>query len=103
MQPVKLAGVAAVAAEAADDLAVLALQDPHHVVDDVADDEVFLLRVAREMQRAGRTAFADRTVDKKLLDEFALLGEDLDAVAAAVADVDHAVVRNMRAVHRVGE
>src|SRR5579864_8533656 len=99
----ELAGVAAVAAERAYDLAVFAVENPNCVIGAVGYQNVLLLRVVRQgevinraARRIGRApdtaalgaARLRRGVHEETGDELSLLGEHLDAVAAALADVD---------------
>src|SRR5215472_18557679 len=100
VEKMKLPAAMAVMADLVDDLAGFALELPHHVVHDVGDEDVFLARVRREIDRARRAAAQRLVGDDELLEEPALLGEDLDAVAAAIADVKETVVGNAHAVHR---
>ena len=118
VDPVKLAGIMAVAAERPHELSVVAIDDPHHVVGAVRDQNIFLLgiggkrevihRAARRISHAPdsaavRAARLRRRVNPELLHEFPLLGEDLNPVAAAFADVDKTVARRMCTMERRGE
>src|SRR6185437_11846366 len=84
----------AMVADLADDLAGVAFELPDHIVHDVGDEDVFLARIGGKIDRTGRAA-AQRVIgNEKLLEEFSLLGEDLDAVAGAVADINQAILGN---------
>src|SRR4029077_19708326 len=115
VDPVKLAGIMACAAERPHELSVVAIEDPHHVVGAVRDQNMFLLgiggkrevihRAARRISHAPdsaavRAARLCRGVNPELLHKFALLGEYLNPVAAAFADVDKTVARRMRTMER---
>src|SRR5262245_44267647 len=56
VDPVELAGIRAVPAEAAERLAAGAIEDPHLVVGAVSHIEIFLLRVAGDRQLVRRPA-----------------------------------------------
>src|ERR1700688_671271 len=105
-------------AERPHELSVFAIENPNHVVGTVRNQNIFLLgiggkrevidRAARRIGHAPdsaavRAARLRRGVNPELLHKFALLGEDLNAVAAAFADVDESVARGMRAMERRGE
>src|SRR6516225_5597725 len=106
VDPMQLAGVAAVAAERTRQGAILAVENPNHVVGAVGGQHVFLLRVARQGEvidrparrilqipnaAAVRTARLRRRMHEPTGHELSLLGEDLNAVAAALADVNQTV------------
>src|ERR1700739_2819375 len=100
------------------ELSVVAIEDPHHVVGAIRNQDIFLLRVGGKREvihraarwighapdsAAVRAARLRGRVDPKLLYEFALLGEHLNAVAAALAYINKTVARGMCAVQRGGE
>src|SRR5262245_16206796 len=111
IDPMELAGIGAVPAEAADRLAAGAIEDPYLVVGAVSHIEKFLLRVARDRQLVGgpaqREVLAVETAavlralrgrirrHVELLQELAVGREHLDAVLSALADVDLAVLRDL--------
>src|SRR6202030_2625996 len=118
VDPVELAGIMAGAAERANQFSVVAIEDPHHVVGAVRNQNIFLLRIGgkrevvnRATRRIGHTpdsaavraARLRRGMNPELLYKFALLGEDLNTVAAAFADVDKSVARRVRTMQRRGE
>src|SRR5580692_461417 len=84
------------------DAAVLPVEDPHHAVHHIGDVEIFLLRVWRKINGA-RGIVAAIVGNRKFLHELSLLGENLNAVTAAVADVNQPVLGNVHAVHRFTE
>ena len=90
-------------ADFAGDGPVVAVHDPDDIVHDVGDEYVFLLSVGREIDGANRTALERVVGDEIFFDELALFREYLDAVAAAIADVDQAIVRNLDAMNGVAE
>src|ERR1700680_2117615 len=105
-------------AERANQFSVVAIENPHHVVGAVRNQDIFLLGIGgkrevidRAARRIGHTpdstavraAGLRRGVNPELLYKFALLGEDLNPVAAAFADVDEAVARRMRTMQRRGK
>ena len=71
--------------------AIVSIQDPHYAIHHIRDIEIFLLRVWREIDGAGGIVAAIIR-HGKFLQEFALLCENLNPVAAAVADVDQPVI-----------
>src|SRR5258708_15981190 len=93
MDPVELAGVAAVSAETADNGAVVALQHPDLVVLAAGGEQIGLLRVGPDRDVPDR-AIAERIfLEEPFLDEGTVLFEHLDAVVDAVADIDQPVTQ----------
>src|SRR6266566_10125571 len=103
----------AVAAKRSCQGAIGAIEDPQHVVRAIGNEKIFLLRIRRKREvihgPAGRIGHAPdsstmraarlcRGVDPELLYKLTLLGEDLNPIAAPLADVDETVVRGMRTV-----
>src|SRR3954470_17885055 len=103
VNPVELAGVAAVVPEAAGHAAVLALQHADLVVLAVGAEQITLLGVGPDCDIPHR-AIAERVL---LVEPFgheaAVLLEHLDAVVDAVADIDKAVIGDLDAMHRIAE
>src|SRR4051794_24401588 len=103
MNPVELAGVATVMAEAADHAAVVALQHANLVVLAVGAEQVALLRIRPDRDIPHR-AIAERVL---LIEPFgheaAVLLEHLDTVVDAVADIDKAVIGDLDAMHGIAE
>ena len=95
----ELAARMAGAADLVDDVAGVAFELPHDHVHDVGDEDVFLLRIGREIDRACRAAHQRVASDEELLEVLAVLGEDLHAISRAVADVDESILGNAHAVH----
>src|ERR1700730_11313035 len=98
IDPMKLSRIMAGAAERTYYDAIGAIEDPHHVVGAIGNQNIPLLRIGGKREviygPAGgirhapdsttvRAAGLCRGVDPELLYKFALLGEDLNAVAAA--------------------
>src|SRR5262245_22168875 len=89
-------------AEAADFRERVALQDDHFLVVAVRDEEISLLRITRQREvprRSPRRHDAELPADGRahrvlrdnaFLDELAVLLENLDSIARAIADVHHA-------------
>ncbi len=103
MHAEELPGLAAAVAEAGEQLQGVALHDVDALVAPVGDEEVRLLRVARERD-VPDGAVASRVLrDDDFLHERAVAREHLNPVVGAVADVHEAVVRDLRAVHRIAE
>src|SRR6185437_13655703 len=103
MHPVKLTGVAAVAAEAADHGAVFAVENPDLVVLAVRAEQIGLLRIGPDREIPHR-AIAERIfLVEPFLDEAAVLFEHLDAVVDAIADIDQAVIGDLHAMHGIAE
>ena len=112
----ELTRVSAAAAERADLGERVAIHDADLLVLPVGDEDEALLRIAREARcptPSRRRSAARRSCrstiaahgglgDDAFLDELAGLVEHLDAVAALVADVDHAVSRDLDAASRRG-
>jgi hypothetical protein len=98
----ELAGVGSDASPAAEALAIAPTQHVEFAVRIVGDHHVALLRVGPEHDRAGRARNAFRH-HAEFFDVGAVLLEDLDAVVAAIADIDLAVPGHPDAVHGVRE
>src|SRR5579859_56486 len=111
----ELPGIMAGTAERPYELSVFAIEDPHRVVGAVRNQNIFLPgiggkrevvnRAARRIGHAPdsaavRAAGLRRGMNPELLHKFTLLGEDLNPVAAAFADVDESVARGMRTMQR---
>src|ERR1700748_3783134 len=96
---VELAGHLAAIAEAREDLEGLTIEDPDLLVLAVGQVDELLLRIVRERDVPGRSVAEGALADPGFLDELAFRREDLDAIVDAVADVDHAIDRHLRAVH----
>src|SRR3954470_20867198 len=96
---VELARVAATLAEAADRVERRAIEDPHLLVVAVGDVELTLIRRERDVPH--RTVALRLLRHDPFLDEFPVLLEDLQAIVLAVADVDHAVLRQLDAGDRL--
>src|SRR5258706_4438604 len=88
-------------AEAADGLERAAVEDPDLLVVAVGDVQLRLLSVARERDVPHGTVARRRLRDNAFLHELAVLLEHLDAIVLAIADVDHAVSRQVHAAHGV--
>lgn len=101
MDPMELAGVAAVVTGLSDDGAVLPEEGPNDIVSSVGEQKKFLVGVDGERELPGGTCAQGLGTYGKLFYEFALLGEDLDAVVDAVANVDQAVNGDVHAVDGV--
>src|SRR5882672_10623636 len=106
IDPMELSRITAVASKGARQSAVVTIEDPDHIVCAVRNQDVLLLRVRREGQivdrstrgigrapdaPAVRTAGLRRWMNPELFYKFALFREDLDSVAAALADVDESI------------
>ena len=103
VHPVELAGVAAVVSGLAEDAAIAAQQRPNDVVLAVGDQQELLIAVAREGQLPDRSVAQRFLAQEELLQEFSLLGEHLDAIVHAIADVDQSVVRQVHAMDGIAE
>src|SRR5579864_9216754 len=90
-------------AETRDDLERVAKQDVHPLVLAVSQIEILLLGIRGERNVPRRPVAARLREEVRLLHERAVRLEDLDAIVLPVADVDKAVVRQLRAVHRSPE
>src|SRR5580765_4933289 len=99
----ELSRLAAAVAEVGDLFQRLAQDDAHLLVAAVGHEEVALLRVARERDVPDRALGKAAPRVPLLFHELAVLGEHLQPVGLAIADVDEAVVGNVGAVHRVPE
>src|ERR1043166_9498471 len=77
VQPEELAAVLTHASHLAQDLTVIAIQEPDMVVRKVGDVQEPLLLVGRKHHAAGRSANAGIRSDDKLLQVFSLLGGDM--------------------------
>src|SRR5712691_6497043 len=103
VHPVERTRLAPVPPKLCEDFAALAQERPHVVVLTVGVVEPGLGRVVRDVHVPHRAAAARRGRDDELLDEGAVLLEDLDAVVAPVADVEEPVPGEPDAVDRVAE
>src|ERR1700683_483997 len=104
MDPVELADFAAGPAEGGDYNAILAAHGLDDIVGAVDQDEIVLHLVERrEREAPGRARSQRLGVEHELLDEAAVLVEDLHAVVLAVAAIDETVVGQGDAMHRVAE
>src|SRR5687767_8465180 len=101
MEVAELSGLAAMPRKAAEELAVAARQDVQRPALSIGDDEVALPGIGREHQVGHVRPRQARAKDFPHVGP--VLAEHLDAVVAAVADVDQAVARQPDAVHGVGE
>src|SRR6185312_17247511 len=98
-----LARLPAAVAEAGEDLHAGAIEDVDLLVLAVGQEQVLLLRILRERDVPHRSVAERRPLDEHFLHERSVRLEDLDAVVRPIADVDEAVVRQLRAVHRRSE
>src|SRR5579864_6363570 len=80
VEPEELASVFAHASHLADDLAVLAVEEPDVVIGEVGNVQELLLLVGREYHASGGTADACHRGQDELLLVLALFRENLDAV-----------------------
>jgi len=109
----ELSGHASVIADRANRNAILAIDDPDLIVRGVRNENVLLFWRRREGEIQDRSAGAEfqatraaafraagrrRGMDEKFLHELALFRKNLNSVAAAFADVDQTVVRDVDAV-----
>ena len=100
VQQHELAAIIATPSEPTDDFTGLTVQDPNRAVHDITDENETLFGIGRERDRRYRTTHQSVVRNNEFLLEFALLVEDLNAVSAAVADVDKTVIGDLHAVHR---
>src|SRR5215470_9510804 len=98
MHPVELAGVAPVAAERAERLAGLAVNNADEVVLPVGVDQKTLALVGRQCDRPDASIPESRRVEHELALELAFTVEDLNAVVVAIADIHQAVPGQSHAV-----
>jgi len=103
MHPVKLAGVAAVVPGLADYGAVIAPQSPDDVVLAVRDKKKLLILVRGKRELPDRPYAQRLWPHEKLLHKLALLGEDLNTVIHAVANVNKPISRDMDAMNGIAE
>src|SRR5215469_15846072 len=80
VQLMELACVSALGTEMPHFDTVAAPDDPNGIIATIGDQQVLLPLVMREGQRIGGSAAQSGRMDIELLEKFALLGEDLDAV-----------------------
>src|SRR6516165_3170244 len=90
-------------AEAAKRLLRGAVDDAHLAVHAVDHVDEFLILVGREHEVVDRARAACRLLVDMLGDESAILAEYLQAVVAAIADVDEIIFVDADAMHRVAE
>jgi len=103
MQPVELPPIVAGVADLPYDSAIAAVDDPNDVVHDVRHKQVPLFRVCREADGPNGSTVECLVGYKEFLHELALLRKHLDSVAAAIADVDEPINRDLDAVDRFCE
>src|SRR4029079_5387882 len=94
---VERARIASAVAEAADDFEGVAARDEDLLIVSVGNIEVALLRIARKGDVPDRAGPLRLRRHRPLFQEFAGLVERFDAVVAAIADVDLAVLRDFHA------
>src|SRR3954454_6175690 len=103
VNPVKLPGVAAAAAEGADDRAVLALEHPDLVVLAIGAQQISLSGIGPDRDVPNRAVAERILLEEPLLDEGAVPPKHLDAIVHAVADIDQTVIGDLHAMHGIGE
>src|SRR4051795_4078661 len=103
VNPVELAGVAAVMAEAADHAAVVALQHANLIVLAIGAEQIALLRIRPDRNIPHRTVSERVLFIEPFGHEGAVLLEHLDAVVDAVADIHKAVIGDLDAMHGIAE
>src|SRR6266545_3365492 len=88
----EFAGLASRLAEAVENGQVLPAKDPHALVRAVDKVQQALLGVARKLQAEAAPRTTGFRTDEPLQEVLPVLTEHLDAVAAAIRDVDEAVL-----------
>src|SRR5690348_3566752 len=99
----ELAGLAAAVAEHRQDLERLPVHDVHPFVPAIGEEDVLLLRIAREGDVPYGPVATRSWKDALLLHELAVLAEDLDPVVHAIAYVHETIIGRLGAVHRIAE
>src|SRR5258708_4556786 len=100
MEQAEGAAFASRASDSLHNLAGLAIQLPYRRVGDIRNKDIFLLRIGREVHGpCGATDFGVPG-DIEFLLELAFLGEHLDAIAGAIADIDESVLGNADGMDR---
>src|SRR6185503_9248144 len=103
VNPVELAGIAAIAAKTANYGTIIPFQHPDFVVLAVGAQQIGLLRIGPDRDIPYR-AVAERVLFvEPFLNEGSIFPEHLDAVVDAVADIDQPVIGELHAVHGIGE
>src|SRR5262249_4754059 len=103
VHPMKLAGIAAVATERADDLAGFAAQGAYLVVGAVGSEQERLLGIDPGVEVRHRAGKQRILFDNELSDETAVFAKHLNAVVGAVANINEAVPGNFHAVHGIAK
>src|SRR5215472_15940099 len=103
MQRRELADLPPWPAEAAERLVRGAVDDAHLAVHAIDHVDEFLVLVGREHEVVDRARAARRLLVDVLGDKSAILTKHLQAVVAAVADVDEIILVDADAMHRVAE
>src|SRR5882762_4879416 len=103
MHGVELPRLPSAVAETRQDLESVAQQDVHLLVRPIGEIDVLLRRVLRKSDIPNGTITQRPFFDDLLFDEGAVRLEYLDAIVHTVADVEQAIVRELRAVHRIAE
>src|SRR4030088_1730782 len=101
VNPVKLSSITAAPPEAADNRAILALQDPDLVVLAIGAQQIGLLRIGPDRDIPHRAVAERVLLEEPLLHKGAVLLEHLDPIVDAVADVNQAVIGDLHAMHGV--
>src|ERR1700677_1624760 len=99
----ELPGIAAVVPRVALNGPVLSPNGPNDVVFAVGYQQKLLALVGRKRKLPSRTHAQCFRAQSELLNELPLLGEHLDAVVDAIADIDKPISRNMDAVYRIAK
>ncbi len=92
MRADELAGLASGFAEAVEDGQILPAENPDALVRAVDEVEQALICVARKLQAEAASRATGFRTNETLHQVFAVLAEHLDAIAAAIGDVDEAVL-----------
>ena len=103
VKPMKLPGIAAVVSRLALNGPVFSPNGPNDIVFTVGYQQKLLALVGRKRELPYRTDPQRFRAQSELLNEFPLLGEHLDAVVDAIADIDKPISRNVDAVYRIAK
>jgi len=103
VKPMKLPGIAAVVPRLALNGPVVSPNGPNDIVFTVGYQQKLLALVGRKRELPYRTDPQRFRAQSELLNELPLLGEHLDAVVDAIADIDKPISRNVDAVYRIAK
>src|SRR6516165_1597015 len=92
-----------IASERTDELSGFAPQRSYLVIHAVGVEQICLLGIDPKVEIPNRPGAQRILFDDELLDEGAVLAEDLNSVVGAIANIDEAVLGDLHAMNRIAE